>query len=122
MTLESVAYQNTPPFVATSTTSKVAAYSLTSGKTGAVRARLLRFIVLVEDNGVTDEEGQEYMAMTGNTYRPRRRELELSGYIKRSSLRRGTSAGRYAYAYVATAKGLAWFVNEKLTDGKTAHA
>jgi hypothetical protein len=44
----------------------------------------------------TDEEVMASTDMEGNTLRPRRRELQLSGYIVDSGERRKTQSGRTA--------------------------
>jgi hypothetical protein len=105
--IDTDSYQGMPPFVDGSDTSRSAAYSM-EGSVGAMRARVLRFIVATGSTGATDEEVQQRLPMNQNTQRPRRRELQLSGYIERSDIRRPTLAGHLAYAYVATAKGIEW--------------
>lgn len=54
------------------------------------RARILSFLEFMP---ATDEEIQRSLKMDGNTERPRRRELELSGKIVDSGKRRKTSTG-----------------------------
>ena len=50
--------------------------------------------------GSTDEEMQEYLEMSPNTQRPRRRELELMGRIKDSGKRRLTRSGRQSVVWI----------------------
>jgi hypothetical protein len=105
--IDSNNYQGMPPFVDGSDTSRAAAYSM-EGSVGAMRACVLRFIVTAGSKGATDEEVQNRLPMNQNTQRPRRRELQLSGYVERSDIRRPTRSGSLAYAYVATSKGIEW--------------
>lgn len=37
--------------------------------------------------GLTDDEMQDWLSMNGNTQRPRRRELELAGKIRKAGTR-----------------------------------
>lgn len=69
-------------------------------------AETLRRIVLsairgAGDTGLTDEEGQTLLEMTGNTYRPRRRECEQAGLVRDSGRTRSTRSGRKAVVWVA---------------------
>jgi hypothetical protein len=93
----------------------VTAYSLT-GRSGAIRVRVLRFIAALGELGATDDEVQNFLPMGQNTQRPRRRELEVSGYIMRSDMKRMTLSGRLAYAYVATPKGQAWIREDSAAE------
>lgn len=54
--------------------------------------------------GLTDEEGQELMVISGNSYRPARRALVKLGLVDKSGEFRGTRAGNRANAWIAIAK------------------
>lgn len=54
--------------------------------------------------GLTDEEGQELLVMSGNSYRPARRALVKLGLVNKSGEFRQTRAGNRANAWVAIAK------------------
>lgn len=60
------------------------------------RAKVLAFLTFMS---ATDEEIQRALKMDGNTERPRRRELELSGKIVDSGKRRKTSTGSPAVVW-----------------------
>jgi len=51
--------------------------------------------------GATDEEGALALGMGGNTYRPRRRELQLAGLVADSGDARPVASGRRAAVWVA---------------------
>lgn len=63
------------------------------------------YIVSRGEDGATDEEGQEALAMPGNTYRPRRTELQSLGLVRDSGARRETKSGRKAVVWCATGRG-----------------
>jgi hypothetical protein len=58
------------------------------------------------DDGLTDEEIQDQLKMIGNTARPRRRELQLSGLIVDSGRTRRCKSGRKAVVWVVNPRGL----------------
>ena len=66
-----------------------------------LRAAVLRYITSCGSDGATDDEIQHALSMTGNTERPRRRELEQAGWIYVSAETRRTAAGRKAAVWVA---------------------
>ena len=63
-------------------------------KAETLRVEVLKFIARQRD-GATDEEIQRGLGMTGNTQRPRRKELEKAGAIVAEGTRK-TSSGRAA--------------------------
>lgn len=52
-------------------------------------------------DGLTDEEIQQRLEMSGNTSRPRRRELQKAGLVWDSGRTRKTLSGRKAVVWVA---------------------
>ena len=85
-------------------TSAKAADSL-RGVAAALRRQVFELIAAAGETGLTDEEGQEALGMCGNTYRPRRWELEKAEMVKDSGQRRKTRSGRAAAVWVAQAAG-----------------
>jgi hypothetical protein len=67
------------------------------GRNEASQAAIAR----AEDFGVTDEEGQEDLAMSGNSYRPARVALVKLGMVAPSGDFRDTRAGNKANAWVS---------------------
>ena len=57
-------------------------------------------------NGLTDEEGQERLNLSGNTYRPRRSSLADKGLVRDSGDRRTNSSGRKAASWSITPLGI----------------
>lgn len=53
--------------------------------------------------GLTDEEGQELLVMSGNSYRPARRSLVKLGLVDKNGEFRDTRAGNNANVWVAIA-------------------
>lgn len=88
-----------PPFQRHSDTSRAAAVRISKDAEN-LRGQVYAYLVSRGD-GATDEEGQAKLCMDGNTYRPRRRELELAGLVVDSGKRRPTSSGRDAVVWVA---------------------
>ena len=93
-----------PPAAAHRPTS-VAAAAAIEPALGTLEQRVLRAIVEAGPGGLTDAELQRSLKMAGNTERPRRRNLERGGYVRDSGLRRATTSGRHAVAWVATGTG-----------------
>jgi hypothetical protein len=112
----STAYHGEPPYVVESDTSLDAAF-LVAPNAATLRAKVLRFFVSRFERGATDEEVQTQLPMEANTERPRRRELELGGYIVRTDARRKTEAGRWAHVYEVTSAGLAWAAVKNESEG-----
>jgi transcription initiation factor IIE alpha subunit len=95
-------YPEVPGHVRNSATSKAAADSIGSKKLGDLHRRVYSYIK--RTGGCTDEEGQNALALAQNTYRPRRRELELQGYLIDSGKTRLTRSGRKAVIWTITDK------------------
>jgi len=66
----------------------------------SLRAQLLAAIRRMGGRGLTDEEAQTLLGMSGNTERPRRRELEQAGLIRPAGVRE-TASGRRAVVWIA---------------------
>jgi hypothetical protein len=115
-TVESTAYNGDPPFVAESETSKEAAHRM-EPNAATLRADVLRFFVYRGERGATDEEVQTYLPLASNPARPRRRELEIGGYVVRTDSCRKTRAGRWAHVYEVTSAGLTWAAMNALGEG-----
>lgn len=96
----SALYGGMPPHVARDTSVEAAA-TLAEERRNTSRAQVFGHIRFCGDEGATDEELQTTLAMEGNTERPRRRELELAGFIRDSGRRRLTSKHRKAVVWVA---------------------
>ena len=65
-----------------------------------IRERVLRAIADAGSRGVTDAELERILGLSGNTLRPRRRELETAGLVVDSHRRRPTASGRSAIVWV----------------------
>lgn len=89
-----------PPAQAHSATSRAAAM-LMAGRAGAIRKIIYQWLLKQGGLGATDEEGQEALALQGNTYRPRRVELEEVGLVRDSHTTRFTRAHRKAVVWIA---------------------
>jgi hypothetical protein len=87
-----------PLYQAHSETSRAAAHEIAMS-VATLRMRVYELIASSPE-GVTDEYGQITLGMEGNTYRPRRRELQQAGAIKDSGTKRKTSSGRNAVVWV----------------------
>ncbi len=87
-----------PPFVGGSDTSLLAAEQI-EPSAGTLRRVVLDY--LRRAGGATDEQIGDALSMQGNTVRPRRRELELSGLVAKSSERRRNHSGRWAVVWRA---------------------
>jgi len=67
-----------------------------------LRARVLEFIQRQGAAGATDLEIQAGLNMSGDTQRPRRRELQQAGFIVDSGDVRSTAGGRAAVVWLTT--------------------
>jgi hypothetical protein len=83
------------------TTSIEAARSIAPETAQRQRDRILDYIASRPD-GATDEEGQFATGIAGNTYRPRRGELERDGKIEKTLQTRRTASNRRAAVWRAT--------------------
>lgn len=81
-------------------TSRAAAESIDPRK-GTLQWEVLRYIRKMGRYGATDDEGSHALDMDGNTYRPRRRELAVMGFIVKSGEQRRTRSNRLAVVWVA---------------------
>jgi hypothetical protein len=88
-----------PPAQQHSPTS-VAAADAIAPLTATLRRRVYEAIKAAGADGLTDEEGAEKVGISGNTYRPRRRELEQAGRIRDSERTRMTRSNRKAVVWV----------------------
>ena len=86
-----------PPSVPAPTS--VAAAKAIEPVSGQLRRDVYEFIQGRGDEGATDEEIQGSLGMDANTERPRRRELQLAGYIQDSGRTRQTRSGRKAVVW-----------------------
>jgi hypothetical protein len=84
-----------------SPTSRAAAASVISD-TARCRAAVFDAIKRAGARGLTDQEGQDALGMSGDTYRPRRVELDDSARIRPTGRYRPTRSGRLAMVWVAT--------------------
>lgn len=89
-----------PPAQRHSRTSVEAARLLGGTRAGSLRAAIYRWL-LERPAGATDEEGQHALQMDGNTYRPRRIELQEAGLVVDSKTERLTKNQRRAVVWVA---------------------
>jgi hypothetical protein len=70
-------------------------------KTGTLRRHVYDMILNWGSFGATDFELQARLCLTGNTERPRRKELQDRGLIHDSGRRRPTPSGRDSIVWVA---------------------
>ncbi len=91
-----------PPAVHSATS--VAAAVAIKPTANKLRKKVFEFIDAKRNEGATDEEIQIGLTMSGNTERPRRRELEKAGAIIRSTGVRLNKSGRLAAVFLATAR------------------
>ena len=89
-----------PPSQAHSSTSVAAAEAI-APVAATLRRMVLEAIAAAGADGLTDEEGAERVGINGNTYRPRRRELEQADRIRNTGKTRQTKSGRKAVVWVA---------------------
>jgi hypothetical protein len=83
-----------------SRTSVEAANLMSGSRAGSLRATIYRWL-LEQPTGATDEEGQDALGMDGNTYRPRRLELQEAGLVGVTGRERLTKSRRHAVVYRA---------------------
>lgn len=89
-----------PPHQPHSDTSRAAAASVREDSQ-RLRQEVYSHIRSCGAHGCTDEEGAAAIGLGGNTWRPRRVELEGKGWITRTT-KRPTGSGRLAAVWVAT--------------------
>jgi hypothetical protein len=73
--------ENAPLAQKHSATSVEAANLIAGARAGTLRAAIYRLLLSLLPDGATDEEGQDALALPGNTYRPRRVELQEMGLV-----------------------------------------
>lgn len=78
----------------------VAAADAIAPVAATLRRMVYEAIAAAGADGLTDEEGAEKVGIGGNTYRPRRRELEQAGRIRDSGRTRMTRSNRKAVVWV----------------------
>jgi hypothetical protein len=89
----------TPAHQKHSETSKAAAIAI-KPHVGPMHIAILKYLERWGATGATDQEMQDYLDLEGSTQRPRRRELQLWGYIVKSGTTRKTESGRAAVVWV----------------------
>lgn len=92
-------YDGTPPHEAASTS--VAAAVAIEPNVNKLQRVVLEVITEMGSIGLTDEEGIDLTGLAANTWRPRRRELELLGLIRFTDEERLTRSGRRAKVWVS---------------------
>jgi len=92
------AYAGRAPSQSHSPTSQAAGRSI-EDQLGRLQRQVLSFIVCCGPHGATDEEIQDRLQMPANTERPRRRELQLGGWISDSGSKRKTRSARSAVVW-----------------------
>jgi len=90
-------YNGDPPAQRHSRTSVEAALSIVP-RIGDLHREIMAWL-RDHPQGSTDEEMQDGLDMPANTQRPRRRELQLAGYIEDSGRTRLTRSGRNAVVW-----------------------
>jgi len=90
-----------PPYQRHSATSKAAARSV-APSAASLRERVYDYLLACGSEGATDAQGQQATGLSGDTYRPRRIELESAGRVQPvEGWQRATLSGRLAQVYVA---------------------
>ena len=88
------------PYVRGSETSKEAAIAA-EPNAGTQRRRVLDELRCFRDEGLTDHDMQDILAMNPSTQRPRRVELVKQGFVVDSGKTRLTPSGKRAVVWVA---------------------
>jgi len=88
-------YNGAPPYQTHSDTSREAAARI-KYRVGTLHREIIEYL---KARDATDEEMQEDLRMAANTQRPRRRELELMGYVEDGGKRRIVQSGRMAVVW-----------------------
>lgn len=99
-TVERYDVQRAPLAQRHSATSVEAANLMAGTRAGTLRATIWRWL-LGRPAGATDEEGQQALGLDGNTYRPRRVELQEAGLVVDSKVTRLTKNKRKAVVWRA---------------------
>lgn len=100
MKAEQLALCLTAPFQTHSATSRDAAAKILPAL-GTLRRKVLEALQYSGAEGMTDEEMQGRLHLTGSTQRPRRVELVAAGLVVDSGKRRAAESGRNAVVWIA---------------------
>lgn len=68
---------------------------------GTHRARVLNALIQAGDDGLTADELEVVLSMSGNSVRPRLQELAKPGGVRRTDRSRRTRSGAFALVWVA---------------------
>lgn len=98
-------YPDRPGAMATDTSEAAAEYI--DEHCGRLQRMVLDYITAQGPAGATDEEIQRGLELRQNTARPRRRELELKGFVIDSGRRRMLASGRVGIVWVLTPREMA---------------
>jgi hypothetical protein len=79
----------------------VEAAKLVRGTAGRNRVKVYRYLLERGDEGSTDEEGEIALHFGGNSYRPRRIELQNAGLVVDTGRTRRTTSNRRAVVWKA---------------------
>lgn len=90
------------PHVRDSETSLRAAASMAPRAARTIRSKVLEHL---REHPSTDEEICDALGLSGNTIRPRRRELEVDGLVHHTGTSRSTRSGRLAAVWTAVPVG-----------------
>lgn len=100
-TVEAYDVQRAPLAQKHSRTSVEAANLMSGTRAGTLRATIWRWLLEQGERGGTDEEGQDALGLEGNTYRPRRVELQEAGLVITTVRTRRTRSNRQAAVWRA---------------------
>ncbi len=115
MTSDQMNLFDQPATHANAPTTKRAAAVAIRPTAGRQRMKVLAYLQSQGTIGATDEQIQLALDLTGNSERPRRKELQALGLIEDSGHVRPTTSGRAAGVWGATTKGLAIQTNKRGT-------
>ena len=93
------------PYQRHSRPSKAAAAAV-APTTATLRQVVLNYLRACGIAGATDGEGEDATGMSGDTWRPRRVELERAGLVRDGGTTRLTRSGRQATVWMVTAEGV----------------
>lgn len=99
MTDQQMSFDDLPPYIAGSTTSREAAEAIKES-VPSLQSKVFAAIRRAKGAGLTDEEGVEELGISPSTYRPRRIELVGKMLVVDSGGRRKTKAGRDAVVWI----------------------
>jgi hypothetical protein len=96
-----VLFGPTPPTFANAPITRAAAGVAIRPDAARLRAKVFEYVKGRGAAGATDAEIQAALDMSGDTERPRRRELQQAGFIGDSGQVRQTPSGRAAVVWIA---------------------